>query len=209
MTRYTPLQRFPYPATRNEYGNGGAHLEALAQVADKAITRVAAAWTTLVRPGYAIYQLAADLNIPVANGLTDFTPPFPTFNTISTSSNVTSRFPFGGGSRPPAEYGWWDLSLHIASQPVGAANAGTRRYFQAQKLNQSNMAGNDVQIFVAEDTETASGGVTGHELNFPIYVDVHTAGVFIAYLHANTSSAVNILSAGTYLECVQLSGAIS
>lgn len=208
MTRYTALQRFPYPATKNEYGNGGVHLEALARVADTAITRVAASWTALVRPGYAIYQLAADLNIPVANGITDFTPPFPTFNTISASANVSSRFPYGGAAKP-AEYGWWDLSMHIVTQPTGAANALTRRYFEAQKINKSNQAGNDNQKFVAEDMETASGGVTAHELNFPIYADAKMAGVFIAYFHNNTSSGVNILSAGTYLECVQLSGAIS
>lgn len=209
MTLYTPKQRFPYPASREEYGNGAAHLEALAYVADAGLDRITANWIAYRSPGRVIYKLASNFSIPVGNGLTDFTPPFPTFTTVVASSNVTSQFPFSVNGPKPNNYGWWDMTLHVESQAAGTANPGTRRYLQAAKVNTNNRAGDDLNTYIWEDEETATGGISSAELNFFIRSDALTAGVFIAYLHTNTSSAVNLLAAGTYLQALQVSGPVS
>jgi len=206
---YTPKQRFPYPSSAREYGNGAAHLESLAVVADAGLDRIGAQWTTLQSPGRVIYQLTSNYNIGVGNGLTDFTPPIPSYTTVVASSNVSLTFPFSTGGVAPSNYGWWDISIHVASQPTGAANAGTRRYLQANKINTNNRAGDDLAIYAWEDEETSSGGITSGELNFMTRIDSLTAGLFIAYLHTNTSSSVNLLASGTFLECIQVTGQVS
>lgn len=209
MTLYTPSQRFPYPASAEEYGNGGAHLEALAVAADAALDRVQANWTVARTPGRVLYNLASNLSIPVGNGLTDFTPPFPTFTQVVASTGVTGQFPFSSTNVHPANYGWWDISIHVESQAAGTANINTRRYLQAQKLNLGNAAGDDNVIYVAEEVENGLGAISSHELNFFIRVDAQTNGVFLAFLHANSSSAVNLLAAGTWLECLQVTGPVT
>lgn len=211
MTLYTPKQRFPYPASEQEYGNAAAQLEALAQAADAALDRVSANWTALRHPGYILMQLTSNVNVPVANGLTGINPGAASWTTVSISSGMPSSFPFGSNSPNIAQYGWWDISIHVASQPTGAANAGTRRYLQAQKSNKSNQTGTpgDNNIFIWEDEETSVGGVTGAELNFLTYVDAKFLQVAVGFLHQNTSSGVDILAANTFLQATQITGAIS
>jgi hypothetical protein len=209
VTLYTPKQRFPYPATAEEYGNGAVHLEALAVAADAGLDRISANWVALRSPGRVIYKLAANYNIPVGNGLTDFTPPFPTFNTVVASSNVTGQFPFSLGGPKPNNYGWWDITIHVETSPSGAANPGTRRYLQAAKVNTNNRGGDDLNVYIWEDQETSTGTISAAELNFFIRSDALTGGIFLAYLHTNTSSSVNILAAGTYLQALQVSGPVS
>lgn len=210
MTRYTPRQKFPYPASADEYANAASQLEALAVATDAALDRVQASWVALRSPGRVVYKLTSDLNIAVGSGLTDFTPPFPSYTTVANSANAGGgSFPFSSGGVNASNYGWWDVSMHIATQPTGTANAGTRRYFQAQKLNLNNQAGADTVTYVWEDEETSSGGITAAELHMMLEVDAKTSGIFIAFLHANSSSSVNILAAGTYLECLQISGPVT
>lgn len=210
MTRYTPRQRFPYPASKAEYGNAAAQLEALAVQADAALDRVSAQWAAFRSPGHVLYKLTSNFNIPVANGLTGFSPPFPPFTAVSLSAGYSSNgFPFGINTPTPAQYGWWDIAIHVAAQASGTADAGTRRYMQAQKTNASNAVDADTNIYVWEDEESSAGGVNGAELNFFMNVTSTTRGVVLAYLHANTSSSVNLLSQGTFLEAIQITGAIT
>lgn len=211
MTRYTRIQGFPYPASEKEYGNAGAQLEELALKVDTALDSVAAAWTTLAQPGRILHQLGANQTIAGGSTLVDITPPgnFSILDASSNATNGTLSVPYGGVGSPPnaSQRGWWDCSIHVATQPSGTVTTGSRRYLQAQKVNYGNYVDDDVNVFVAEDIEYGSG-VTMQELNFMTRLDGRTFGVFVQLLHNNASS-LTLLAGLTWIEAIQVTGVVS
>jgi hypothetical protein len=193
VTSYTRLQRFPYPSSANERGNGALDLQLLAERADYQLDGLDTAWAAQLAKPTLIMTLTNPVTGLVAND----------FSGVLMDTQVVSKGGLTGTQvvQPSvALAGWYYYTVCLSTVPSGTVGS-LRRLMEVRHLG-TGPSGNFATLEAWRTEEVDSTGDTNLNFSMVVYLDGTTW--LQPYVFHNASSTLTVNTNCTFVTATRL-----
>lgn len=193
MTSYTRLQRFPYPSSSFERGNGALDLQQLAERVDYQLDGLDVSWPAQLTKPTLILTLTTPQTGLVAN---DYTGVLMDTQVVSKGGLTGTQYP----APPPALAGWYFYTVCLSTVPSGTV--GSLRRQMEVRVQGTGPSGNFATLESWRMEEVDSTGDTNLQFEMVLYLDGKSW--VQPYVWHNASSTLTVNTNCTFVAATRI-----